>query len=256
MKTEKENDAALARRNAELRERLQKALRDNHSLREEATRQHERADQEQEALRRTHDTAVILYQDAMRVLEEHDARPVYNELEAERAAHRKLQEKLRRWKLFARQAVETKSLLTRTVSELGNVIEEMRQRTAAAEESAQRAASHAQALINQRNAQLTRIAGWTGQWHKGTIGALETVTGILAELDGFPLPGTEMLERRRASRHAQTQSMLNEALAELDAIGCLLEAEGVPQVSTRLQQVRSYLRLKEATDTGKGDPHR
>lgn len=245
MKTEKEISEELLQRNAELRERLQEALRDNRSLREEAARQHARADEKQKAWHRTHEAMNVLRKDAMRVLEEHGARPVYSELETEREAHRRLHEKWQRWRQFARQSIEMKALLTQKVRDLEAALEEMRQRASHAEETAQQAASHAQALVNQRDAQLVRIARWTGQWSRGTLEALEAIAGVLAELDGYPLPSTQALERRRAVRHAQTQSMLSEALAELNEIGSLLEAEGIPHVSTRAQQVRGYIRLQE-----------
>lgn len=247
MKTEKEISEELLQRNAELRERLQEALRDNRSLREEAVRQHARADEKQKAWHRTHEAMNVLRKDAMRVLEEHGARPVYSELETEREAHRRLHEKWQRWRQFARQSIEMKALLTQKVRDLEAALEEMRQRASHAEETAQQAASHAQALVNQRDDQLARIRDCARRWNKGKIGALKAITGVLADLDGFPLPDAidPELERHRELRYAQASSLMNEAADQLAAMERLLDAEGVGRTTTSVQQLKDYIRLQQ-----------
>lgn len=244
-----EDSERIITQNKWLIRRLQGAIQENCNLKEEVARQRNRADEEQRAWHRVHDAMNVLRTDALRVLREHGAQTVYQELEREREAHQKLNARRQIWRAVARSAVEAKAEEARKVRDLEAALDAMRELASAAEAKIEQVGNQAQEVINQRDDQICRIQEWTGRWHKGEMGALEAIAGVLAELGGFPLPSANALERHKETRYAQATSLMNEAADRLSAIECLLEDEGVGIVSSQVQQVKDYIHLQKTRGT-------
>jgi chromosome segregation ATPase len=244
--------AARAVRQYELIQALQKRIAElesaSASLREEAVRQHNRADEEYRSWLRVHDAMNLLRQDAMRVMQENGVASVYRELEAARAERDRLIERRQNVRRLTRTIANAVAEMRQSLEEKDEALEDLRRKVTEVETQRDLALETAKKVIDAKDAQLIRIKEYTARWHRGELGALEAVAGIGAEFDGYPLPTAHALDRARASRAAEAASLLNEATDQLAAIEALLEAEGVGFVNTHVRQVKDYIHLQKVRD--------
>lgn len=233
-------------RERQLLDQIAELKRENHSLREEAVRHHNRADEERRSWIRTHDAMNLLREDAMAVLRNNNAASVYSDLEQERYAHQKLKDRRQHWMRFARQSVEMKALLTQKLRDAHAALEEMRQQAERTEQEKKDVAETAQKVIDARDAQLARIADQCRLWKRGELDTMTTIAGICGDVNGHPLPEPGTWERRKSALHAELMSQHRLMTEELAQIEALMNVEGIDLDTTYAAMIKKYIERVDA----------
>lgn len=244
--------------NRYLAERLKSKTRECDNLKEEVLRWNKIAEEEHRSWIRAHDALNLVRADAHQVMQERDASSVYAKLTEERDKYARLLAQRQQWRTLARRATEAKVSEAQRARELDELVEEMRQRLVETERQRDDAIRNAEWVVRQRDLRLSRYRRWCERWYRGEIGAIEVIAGITGDLGGNPLEEPDVLEVRRATEHARTRSLLNEACGKLREIEELLRGEGVDLVTTQVRQVKDYIQMVEgrqtAAEEGEGCP--
>lgn len=255
MESEKESYEALAeradrqeKRVDNLLERVRELGQATVILRKEAIRQSERADTERASWFRVHSAMNVLRDDAMRVMQEHDATFLYEQLNEMREERDRLLAKLRQFRGVSRRWYGSAVKLRRRLADQEEALEVMRRMVSEVEEQRDRITETSVQLVADKDARLKRIAEVVSCWHKGTIGALAVVATLVAEFDGYPAPSANDLERHRAVEFARSMALLKEAATQLQLIEMALAGAGIPFDGTHIAQVKELLRRQEKTE--------
>lgn len=123
-------------------------------------------------------------------------------------------EKDKLWKDLARRAVEGKAEAAQKARDLEQALCAMKIRVTVAEGQRDDVEASAKKAIGELEASLARIAEQARLWHRGSIGSMGAIAGVLAEVKGFKLQEPGVWERWQYERIAELESQLREARKE------------------------------------------
>lgn len=235
-------------RERQLLDQIAELKRENHSLREEAVRHHNRADEERRSWIRTHDAMNLLREDAMRVMQERGAGALHAELEKARAEVLRLNTVLARRRAVTRRAVEETAEARQKTRDLEDTLKAMRQQVERAEQEKKDVAETAQKVVDARDAQLARITEQCRLWKRGELDTMTAIAGICGEVNGHPLPEPGTWERRKSALHAELMSQHRFMTEELAQIEALMNVEGIALDTTYAAMIEKYIERVDARD--------
>jgi hypothetical protein len=224
-----------------LREENLRLRRENASLREEAVRHHDRADEEQRSWQRVHDAMNLLREDAMQLMERRDAFSVYSKLEKERCTSARLQQMLTRRRQICRDLAQKMAAVREGHREIEAVVEELRQKVTLVEQQRDDVDATAQKTIGELQAKLDRIAEQYRLWHRGELDTMSAIAGIGGELSGYKLPEPGVWERAKAARAAELLARHREMSEQLAQIEAILTDAGIDPNQPYVEMLRAYM---------------
>jgi chromosome segregation ATPase len=178
------------------------------SQRADAERWKSIAEREHKHFIDSHNALNLLRQDAMAVMEKHDAVVVYRQLEAARETAERLGRKLEHRREFSRRTAREMALAREEKRDLEEVVAQLREKVANLETRLEQLAAQAQDVIDQRDAQIRRFRTWCEKWLRGEVGAMETLAALACELNTDLVQEPTVLERRRAVEHAELVALV------------------------------------------------
>lgn len=202
-----------------LQKTVQKKNHALHALRDEVVRQHQSACNSEEKATDAQRVVETLRTDMRRLLEAHDAAPLYRELARLRRDYKELRATRAVWQGITRKAVEAKAYEAERARDLEEVVSGLREKVTEVERQRDDVNSSAEEATQALVASRGRIADQCGRWRRGVLDSMTALAAITAEMYGYPMPEPGSWEREQEIKSAKLRSqvkILEEKVSETD----------------------------------------